>query len=128
MRISDWSSDVCSSDLAAGPMLAREYVSRYLPATTVSRAESIAGEVRKAPAGAVDRSTGMSEPAKAAARAKLETLKMEDGRPKRDLDHSVQPMGRGNFGGNIRIAPTWRDREVGSEEHTTEPYTLMQIS
>src|SRR3546814_7352940 len=42
-------------NLAAGPMLAREYVSRSLPATTVSRAESIAGEVRNALAGAVDR-------------------------------------------------------------------------
>src|SRR3546814_4311279 len=31
-------------NLAAGPMLAREYVSRYLPATTVSRAESIGSE------------------------------------------------------------------------------------
>src|SRR3546814_13848697 len=41
-------------NLAAGPMLAREYVSRYLPATPVSRAESIAGEVRKALAGAVE--------------------------------------------------------------------------
>src|SRR3546814_609633 len=68
-------------NLAAGPMLAREYVSRYLPATTVSRAESIAGEVRKALAGAVDRSTWMSEPAKAEAREKLEKLKIEVGRP-----------------------------------------------
>src|SRR3546814_3128178 len=120
MRISDWSSDVCSSDLAAGPMLAREYVSRYLPATTVSRAESIAGEVRKALAGAVDRSTWMSEPAKAAARAKLEKLKIEVGRPKRDLDYSVQPMGRGSFGGNMLIAR--------SEEHTSELQSLMRIS
>src|SRR3546814_21025442 len=109
MRISDWSSDVCSTDL--GPMLAREYVSRYLPATTVSRAESIAGEVRKALAGAVDRSTWMSEPAKAEAREKLEKLKIEVGRPKRDLDYSVQPMGRGRFGGNMLIASTWRPRE-----------------
>src|SRR3546814_5831076 len=92
-------------------MLAREYVSRYLPATTVSRAESIAGEVRKALAGAVDRSTWMSEPAKAEARVKLEKLKIEVGRPKRDLDYSVQPMGRGSFGGNMLIASTWRHRE-----------------
>ncbi|HEY9541932.1 MAG TPA: M13 family metallopeptidase, partial [Luteimonas sp.] len=98
-------------NLAAGPMLAREYVSRYLPATTVSRAESIAGEVRKALAGAVDRSTWMSEPAKAEAREKLEKLKIEVGRPKRDLDYSVQPMGRGSFGGNMLIASTWRHRE-----------------
>ncbi|MFC3717343.1 M13 family metallopeptidase [Luteimonas soli] len=98
-------------NLAAGPMLAREYVSRYLPATTVSRAESIAGEVRDALSAAVDRSTWMSEPAKAEARAKLGKLKIEVGRPKRDLDYSVQPMGRGSFGGNMLIASTWRHRE-----------------
>src|SRR3546814_8923190 len=105
-------------NLAAGPMLAREYVSRYLPATTVSRAESIAGEVRKALAGAVDRSTWMSEPAKAGAREKLEKLKIEVGRPKRDLDYSVQPMGRGSFGGNILIASR-------SAAHTSERQNLM---
>jgi putative endopeptidase len=98
-------------NLAAGPMLAREYVSRYLPATTVSRAESIAGEVRDALVRAVDRSTWMSAPAKVEAKAKLDKLKIEVGRPKRDLDYSVQPMGRGSFGGNMLIASTWRHRE-----------------
>src|SRR3546814_20349336 len=53
----------------------------------------------------------MSEPAKAEARAKLEKLKIEVGRPKRDLDYSVQPMGRGSFGGNMLIASNWRHRE-----------------
>ena len=98
-------------NLAAGPMLAREYVSRYLPATTASRAESIAGEVRDALVRAVEHSTWMSAPTKAAAGAKLAKLKIEIGRPKRDLDYSVQPMGRGSFGGNMLIASTWRHRE-----------------
>ncbi len=98
-------------NLAAGPMLAREYVSRYLPATTSSRAESIAGEVREALARAVERSTWMSASTKAEATAKLEKLTIEVGRPKRDLDYSVQPMGRGSFGGNMLIASTWRHRE-----------------
>lgn len=98
-------------NLAAGPMLAREYVSRYLPATTASRAESIAGEVRDALVRAVERSAWMSAPTKAAAGAKLAKLKIEIGRPKRDLDYSVQPMGRGSFGGNMLIASTWRHRE-----------------
>ena len=98
-------------NLAAGPMLAREYVASHLPAATASRAEAIAGEVRDALARAVDRNTWMSEPAKAEARAKLAKLKIEIGAPKRDLDYSVQPMGRGSFGGNMLIASTWRHRE-----------------
>ena len=98
-------------NLAAGPMLAREYVASHLPATTVSRAEAIAGEVRDALGRAVDRNTWMSEPTKAQAKAKLAKLKIEIGAPKRDLDYSVQPMGRGSFGGNMLIASTWRHRE-----------------
>ena len=98
-------------NLAAGPMLAREYVARYLPSTTASRADTIAGEVRDALGRAVDRNTWMSEPTKAEAKAKLAKLKIEIGAPKRDLDYSVQPMGRGSFGGNMLIASTWRHRE-----------------
>ncbi|HWI23665.1 MAG TPA: M13-type metalloendopeptidase, partial [Lysobacter sp.] len=33
------------------------------------------------------------------------------GTPRRDLDYTVQPMGRGSFGGNMLIASTWRHRE-----------------
>ena len=43
--------------------------------------------------------------------AKLAALKIEIGTPLRDLDYSVQPMGRGSFGGNMLIASTWRHRE-----------------
>jgi len=117
-------------NLAAGPMLAREYVSRYLPATTVSRAEAIAGEVRDALVRAVDRSTWMSAPTKAQARDKLQKLTIEVGRPKRDLDYSVQPMGRGSFGGNMLIASTWRHREemkrIGSANATRRWEVLAQ--
>ncbi|GAA3929123.1 M13 family metallopeptidase [Luteimonas lutimaris] len=117
-------------NLAAGPMLAREYVSRYLPATTVSRAETIAGEVRDALVHAVERSTWMSEPTKAQALDKLGKLAIEVGRPKRDLDYSVQPMGRGSFGGNMLIASTWRHREemkrIGSANATRRWEVLAQ--
>lgn len=117
-------------NLAAGPMLAREYVSRYLPATTVSRAVSIAEEVREALVRAVDRSEWMSAPAKAEAKAKLDKLKIEVGRPKRDLDYSVQPMGRGSFGGNMLIASTWRHREemkrIGNANATRRWEVLAQ--
>jgi putative endopeptidase len=53
----------------------------------------------------------MSAAAKTEAKAKLDKLKIEIGAPKRDLDYSVQPMGRGSFGGNMLIASTWRHRE-----------------
>jgi len=98
-------------NLAAGPMLAREYVARYLPAATASRAETIAGQVRDALGRAIDGTAWMSAPTKAEAKAKLAKLKIEIGAPKRDLDYSLQPMGRGSFGGNMLIASTWRHRE-----------------
>jgi len=98
-------------NLAAGPMLAREYVGRYLPASTRSRAEEIATQVRAALDAAIDRDPRLGESAKAEAKAKLTKLKIEIGAPRRDLDYSVQPMGRGSFGGNMLIASTWRHRE-----------------
>jgi putative endopeptidase len=96
---------------AAGPMLGREYVGRYLPATTRSRAEAIAGEVRDALVRGIDRNTWMAPATRTEAKAKLEKLKIEIGAPKRDLDYTVQPMGRGSFGSNMLIASTWHHRE-----------------
>ncbi|WP_407351970.1 M13 family metallopeptidase [Luteimonas sp. R10] len=96
---------------AAGPMLGREYVARYLPEGTRLRATTIATEVRDALLRGIDRSAWMSEPTKAEARNKIEALRIEIGAPRHDLDYSVQPMGRGSFGGNMLIASTWRHRE-----------------
>ena len=96
---------------AAGPMMAREYVARYLPDTTRSRASDIAGQVRAALARAIDRNSWLSEPARAEARAKLEKLTIEIGAPARDIDYTVQPMGRTSFGSNMLIASTWHHRE-----------------
>jgi len=59
----------------------------------------------------LERSTWMSASAKQEAKAKIDKLKIEIGTPRRDLDYSVQPMGRGSFGSNILIASTWRHRE-----------------
>lgn len=106
-----WQQVLEAIDLAAGPMLGREYVARYLDPQTRQQAELIAGQVRDALARDVAASTWMSEPAKAEALAKLKTLRIEIGAPARDLDYSVQPMGRGSFGSNILIASTWRHRE-----------------
>ncbi|GAB3357673.1 M13 family metallopeptidase [Lysobacter tyrosinilyticus] len=98
-------------DLAAGPMLGREYVARYLLPGTRSRAEDIATQVRHAIEAAVVSDPRLGMQAKAEASAKLAALKIEIGAPNRDLDYSVQPMGRGSFGGNMLIASTWRHRE-----------------
>lgn len=98
-------------NLAAGPMVGREYVGHYLPDTTRSRAMEIATQVRDALGRGIDRNTWMSVSAKAEAKSKLAKLKIEIGAPTRDLDYSVQPMGRGSFGGNMLIASTWRHRE-----------------
>ena len=96
---------------AAGPMLGREYVARFLPAANRSRAESIANDVRSALGRAVERNTWLSDATRAEAKAKLEKLTIEIGAPKRDLDYTVQPMGRNSFGSNMLIASTWHHRE-----------------
>ncbi len=96
---------------AAGPMMAREYVARYLPDATRARAESIAGDVRGALERAVDRNGWMSDAARAEARTKLQALNIEVGAPRNDIDFSVQPMGRTSFGSNMLIASTWHHRE-----------------
>jgi putative endopeptidase len=98
-------------NLAAGPMLGREYVSRYLTAAQRSRAEEIATRVRDALGAALARDPRLGEAARAEAQAKLKAMKIEIGAPVRDLDYTVQPMGRGSFGSNMLIASTWRHRE-----------------
>lgn len=106
-----WEQVLGAINLAAGPMLGKEYADRYVPAEHKRRAEEIAGQVRDALGRGIERSTWMSDAAKAEAKAKLDKLKIEVGTPRRDLDYSVQPMGRGSFGGNMLIASTWRHRE-----------------
>ncbi len=96
---------------AAGPMLGHEYVARYLSPGTKTRAEEIAANVHKAIEAAVDGDAHLSASAKAEAKAKLAALKIEIGAPRRDLDYTVQPMGRGSFGSNMLIASTWHHRE-----------------
>lgn len=96
---------------AAGPMLGHEYAARYLQPETRQQALLIAGQVRDALADALARDTRISEQARAEASTKLAALKIELGVPARDLDFTIQPMGRGSFGGNMLIASTWRHRE-----------------
>ncbi|HUH90594.1 MAG TPA: M13 family metallopeptidase [Lysobacter sp.] len=98
-------------NLAAGPMLGHEYAARYLTADTASQARQIAGQVRDALGTSLQRDPRLSESARTEAAAKLAAMKIEIGTPTRDLDYTIQPMGRGSFGGNMLIASTWRHRE-----------------
>lgn len=106
-----WQQVLDAINTAAGPMLGREYAARYLPAASKQQAEAIAGQVRDALGRGLERNSWMSAQAKGDAKAKLDALKIEVGTPRRDPDYSVQPMGRGSFGGNMLIASTWRHRE-----------------
>ena len=98
-------------NLAAGPMLGREYAARYLASGTRARAEDIAANLRNALDNAINTDPRLDDAGKTEAHAKLAALKIEIGTPRRDLDYSVQPMGRGSFGSNMLIASTWRHRE-----------------
>lgn len=106
-----WQQVLDAINDSAGAMVAQEYVARYLPDPTRDRADAIARGVRESLGNALERNTWMDAQAKTEARAKLDRLKIEIGRPRSDLDFSVQPMGRGSFGGNILIASTWHHRE-----------------
>ncbi len=106
-----WQEVLDAINVAAGPMLGREYVARYLGADTRRQAAVIVDQIREAQIAAIqDRGWG-NEQVVAEAKAKLDAMKIEVGAPRRDLDYSVQPMGRGSFGGNMLIASTWRHRE-----------------
>ena len=106
-----WRHVLDAINLAAGPMLGKEYAERYVSAEHKRRAEQIASQVRDALGRGIERNTWLSDAAKTEAKAKLDKLKIEVSTPRRDLDYSVQPMGRGSFGGNMLIASTWRHRE-----------------
>ncbi|MDI1252003.1 M13 family metallopeptidase [Thermomonas sp.] len=106
-----WKQALDAINLAAGPMLGREYAARYLPAATKKQADNIAGQIRDALIRNIDTSTWLGDAAKAEARKKLGKLRIEVGTPRRDLDYTVQPMGRGSFGGNMLIAATWQHRQ-----------------
>ena len=106
-----WQQVLDAINLAAGPMLGREYAARYLPDATRQQALAVATQVRDALQRNVDNSTWLGDAAKQEARRKIGKLGIEIGTPRRDLDYTVQPMGRGSFGSNMLIASTWRHRE-----------------
>jgi putative endopeptidase len=96
---------------AAGGMMAHAYTERYLSQDAADRAATISRHVREALGAAIASNTWMDEATRTEAAAKLQKLKIEIGKPRSDLDFSIQPMGRGSFGSNILIASTWHHRE-----------------
>ena len=103
-----WRQVLDAINVAAGPMLGREYAAAHLQPEERRQAGLVVDELRQALLAAVDASRWLGAPAKAEARAKLEAMAIEVGTPRRDLDYTVQPMGRGSFGSNMLIASTWR--------------------
>ncbi|MCC7097204.1 MAG: M13 family metallopeptidase [Thermomonas sp.] len=106
-----WQQVLDAINLAAGPMLGREYAAAHLNDATRRQAEHIALQVRDALKQAVGRSSLLGEAARAEAIRKLDRLRIEVGSPSYDIDFSMQPMGRGSFGSNMLIASSWRHRQ-----------------
>jgi putative endopeptidase len=106
-----WQQVLDAVNASAGQMLAHEYVEKHASAKTRERAEAVAREVRDAAIAAVDSNTWMDAAAKTEAKAKLERMKFAIGKPRVELDFTLQPMGRGSFGSNVLIASTWQHRE-----------------
>jgi len=103
-----WEQVLDAINVAAGPMLGHEYAAAHVSRDALRQAGLMVDQIREAQIAAVKRSTWMSAEARSEAEAKLAALKIEIGKPLRDLDYTVQPMGRGSFGGNMLIASTWR--------------------
>lgn len=106
-----WEHVLDAINTAAGPMLGREYTTAHLRSDDRRQAALVIDKVRDAQLAAIARNPRLSAEARTEATAKLQAMKIEIGAPLRDLDYSVQPMGRGSFGGNMLIAATWRHRE-----------------
>src|SRR3546814_9644392 len=101
MRISDWSSDVCSSDLA-----------QHLSADGSARRIRARGGLRAADAQATGCALGLQWPGHASRLA--------------DLAAPAAERHHGAAGGRMRRER--RDRLFRSEEHTSELQSLMRIS
>ena len=106
-----WKQALAAINTAAGPMLGREYAARHLPDATRRQAVAIADQVRDTMIRQLATRPWMSEATRQAAQTKLRALRIEVGAPRRDLDYTIQPMGRGSFGSNVLIASTWRHQQ-----------------
>ena len=106
-----WQQVLDAINIAAGQMLGKEYVARYLPAASQAQATAIAGQLRDGLGAAIGRNAWLAPATREEAARKLAALRIDVGMPRRELDYSVQPMGRNSFGSNLLIASTWHHRE-----------------
>src|SRR3546814_4906968 len=115
MRISDWSSDVCSSDLAGAERDGEVDRRVIVGAETMERMPRTAGETAGAPA---DR---IADGERAAGRYRGAQSHFSRGK------HEVRPSEA-----RVRVAPSLSGfdtkRPSRSEEHTSELQSLMRIS
>src|SRR3546814_4929950 len=106
MRISDWSSDVCSSDLEANGRLRKRR-----PSVDIATFEATPQEDSRVVS--FPNRFGSEDPAAAAARAQIRGL----------LEHAIDELPEA-----FRLVFVMREIEGRSEEHTSELQSLMRIS
>lgn len=102
-----WQQVLDAINLAAGPMLGKEYAATYLPDASRKQAELIAGHVRDALIHAIDDGTLLDAAGKAK-RAKSWSLCVSKLAPHTVIWTSPCNRWGGSFGGNMLIASTWR--------------------
>lgn len=93
---------------AIGETMGAEYVEKHLPSESEALAERIAGGVRETMGSAIDRAAWMSAPARQVAKAKLEALRVEVGRPESGFDFTTLQFDRASYGGNVLAAAASR--------------------
>src|SRR3546814_9680039 len=140
MRISDWSSDVCSSDLAGCPVTV--YVVPSAPAAKLAAIRSFGAELVFVEGAPLDAELEARRQAKVQGKAYVApyndietmagqgTLGMELARQAPDLDAVFVCVGGGGLIGGVgaaikTLSPPTRIR---SEEHTSELQSLMRPS
>src|SRR3546814_9321190 len=120
MRSSDWSSDVCSSDLVAEVGLRQRFGARsaFAPAAPVGRVAdtflAFAGDTVRRAEGAARRPR-LRQPAGTLG------LRRHAADPQQSLDAALQPVGVEQL---VKALPVGHR----SEEHTSELQSLMRIS
>src|SRR3546814_6968587 len=133
MRIIDWSSDVCSSDLDRGRCLGQRGEHGALPRHAVERLDKGLDQHLAILAGAIARGIGARGPGIAAAKAEralLHLARSGDDRPAGGRADQLDPRRHALFlaaKAAERAEQRAADRHR-SEEHTSELQSLMRIS
>jgi len=115
-----------------GPLLAREYVARYLPPSNVASAARIAAHLRLALQRGIEHNLWMSQSTKTEAYAKLEALKIEIGVPGTGLDDAMDGLPAlrgGSFGQYVLDLSRWRVardlRQVGHPDTSANDWDVL---